>query len=74
MKDINTTPTGQIVRDVFGDRLVRGDELARFLVGLAWMKAGPDGSITDQIIKEFAAVFDAQQMVISELKGEYTPE
>lgn len=68
MKTIENTPTGQIVRDVFGDRLVSGHEMARFLIGLAMMKGEKDGRYTFHVIEEFAAVFDAQNEVIHELK------
>jgi len=75
MKTIHNTPTGQIVRDVFGDRPVSGEEMARFLIGLAMMKAeeAGDGRITIRIIEEFAKVFDAQNEVIHELKQKATP-
>ena len=71
LKDINTTPTAQIVKDVFHDRIPSGQEMARFLVGLAFMKVGPQGAIVEQIIQEFAAVFDAQNETIRGLyRGE----
>lgn len=70
MKTIDNTPTGQIVRDVFGDRLVPGQELARFIVGLAFMKSERDGLHVQHIVEEFGKLIDAQNDVIAELRGE----
>jgi hypothetical protein len=44
--------------------------VARFLVGLAVMKVGDDGAVTEQIIKEFGAVYDYQRMLINKMTEE----
>jgi len=59
MKSIQDTPTAQIVADVFAGKQPSGDEIARFLVGLAMMEAGPDGPVTQAIITRFGAYIDS---------------